>query len=43
MKALLSPLEELGEYEEIKKMLGMESVSVALSGCVYSHKLHMIY
>ena len=43
MRALLAPLEELGEYEEIKKMLIRESVSVALSGCVDSQKLHMIY
>ena len=43
MRALLSPLEELGEYEEIKKMLVRESVSVALSGCADSQKLHMIY
>ena len=43
MRALLAPLEELGEYEEIKKMLRRESVSVALSGCVDSQKLHMIY
>ena len=43
MKALLAPLEELGEYEEIKKMLAHKTVSVALSGCVDSQKLHMIY
>lgn len=43
MRALLAPLEELGEYEEIKKMLTKERVSVALSGCVDSQKLHMIY
>ena len=43
MRALLAPLEELGEYEEIKKMLGKDKVSVALSGCVDSQKLHMIY
>ena len=43
MRALLAPLEELGEYEEIKKMLASESASVALSGCVDSQKLHMIY
>ena len=43
MRALLAPLEELGEYEEIKKMLVGESASVALSGCVDSQKLHMIY
>ncbi|MCM1121982.1 MAG: transcription-repair coupling factor [Eubacterium sp.] len=43
MRALLAPLEELGEYEEIKKMLTKDKVSVALSGCVDSQKLHMIY
>ncbi|MBD5514667.1 MAG: transcription-repair coupling factor [Lachnospiraceae bacterium] len=43
MRALLAPLEELGEYEEIKKMLVKERASVALSGCVDSQKLHMIY
>ncbi len=43
MRALLAPLEELGEYEEIKKMLVKKQASVALSGCVDSQKLHMIY
>lgn len=43
MKALLAPLEELGEYEEIKKMLEKERVAVTVSGCVDSEKLHMIY
>lgn len=43
MRALLAPLEELGEYEEIKTMLARERASVALSGCVDSQKLHMIY
>ncbi len=43
MRALLAPLEELGEYEEIKKTLTKDKVSVALSGCVDSQKLHMIY
>lgn len=43
MRALLAPLEELGEYEEIKKMLVKDRASVALSGCVDSQKLHMIY
>ena len=43
MRALLAPLEELGEYEEIKKMLAKGKVSIALSGCVDSQKLHMIY
>ncbi|MBD5485412.1 MAG: transcription-repair coupling factor [Lachnospiraceae bacterium] len=43
MRTLLAPLEELGEYEEIKKMLVKDRASVALSGCVDSQKLHMIY
>ena len=43
MRALLAPLEELGEFEEIKKMLKRESVTVSLSGCADSQKLHMIY
>ncbi len=43
MRALLAPLEELGAYEEVKKMLAKNPVSVALSGCVDSQKLHVIY
>lgn len=43
MRALLAPLEELGEYEEIKKMLLKKQACVSLSGCVDSQKLHMIY
>ncbi len=43
MRALLAPLQELGEYDEIKKVLGKESAAVALSGCVDSEKLHMVY
>ncbi|MBD5454607.1 MAG: transcription-repair coupling factor, partial [Lachnospiraceae bacterium] len=43
MRALLAPLQELGEYDEIKKMLGKDSAAVALSGCVDSEKLHMVY
>ncbi len=43
MRALLAPLEELGEYEEIKKELKKPVVSVAVSGCVDSQKMHMIY
>ncbi len=41
MRALLAPLEELGEYEEIKKMLVSKQACVALSGCVDSQKLPM--
>ncbi len=43
MRALLAPLQELGEYSEIKKLLLKEKTAVALSGCVDSEKLHMIY
>lgn len=43
MRALLAPLQELGEYEEIKKQLEKERAAVTLSGCVDSEKLHMIY
>ena len=43
MRALLAPLQELGEYEEIKKLLGKDRAVVTLSGCVDSEKLHMIY
>ncbi|MCM1252791.1 MAG: transcription-repair coupling factor [Clostridium sp.] len=43
MRALLAPLHELGEYDEIKKMLKKDNAAVALSGCVDSEKLHMIY
>lgn len=43
MRALLAPLEELGEYEEIKKLLAKDQAAISLSGCVDSQKLHMIY
>ena len=43
MRALAAPLQELGEYEEIKRMLGTKRAAVTLSGCVDSQKLHMIY
>ncbi|MCM1154477.1 MAG: transcription-repair coupling factor [Roseburia sp.] len=43
MRALLAPLQELGEYEEIRKMLIKERASITLSGCVDSEKLHMVY
>ena len=32
MRALLAPLLELGEYEEIRKLLGKERAAVTLSG-----------
>lgn len=43
MRALTAPLEELGELEEIKKQLGRDSINVALTGCMESQKLHMVY
>ncbi len=44
MKALLTPLTELGAYEEIRSLLTKKgALSAALSGCVDSQKLHMIY
>lgn len=43
MRALLAPLSELGEYEEIREMLAKGAVSGAVSGCADSQKLHMIY
>lgn len=43
MRALTAPLEELWEYEEIKKLLVKDRACAALTGCVESQKLHMIY
>ena len=42
MQALLTPLHELAEFEEIKGLL-KKGQSAALTGCVESQKLHMIY
>ena len=43
MRALMAPLEELGEFEEIKRKLNGDSFCAALTGCVESQKLHMVY
>lgn len=43
MRALMAPLEELGEFEEIKKKLAKDHFCAALSGCVESQKFHMAY
>ena len=43
MQALLAPLRELAEYEEIRNLLYKDKKSIALTGCVESQKLHMIY
>ncbi len=43
MQALLAPLCELAEYDEMKKALRKKSGPIALTGCVDSQKLHIIY
>ena len=39
---ITAPIREMGEYEEIHKALGKHQ-SVALTGCVDSQKVHMLY
>ncbi|MCI5953300.1 MAG: transcription-repair coupling factor [Lachnospiraceae bacterium] len=43
MQALLSPLRELAEYDSLKETLRKGKGPIALTGCVDSQKLHMIY
>ena len=43
MQALLAPLTELAEYSDIKKGLQKNQDVTAISGCVDSQKLHMLY
>lgn len=43
MRVLTAPLEELGEFEEIKRKLQESAAHAALTGCVESQKLHMVY
>lgn len=43
MRTFTAPLQELGEFEEITKLFQKPQASVALTGCVDSQKLHMIY
>ena len=43
MRVLTAPLEELGEFEEIKRKLQESMAHTALTGCVESQKLHMVY
>ncbi len=42
MQALLSPLHELAEFEQIREILRRQSGPAALIGCTDSQKLHMI-
>ncbi len=43
MQALLSPLNELAEFDRSKEIIRKGTGTVALTGCVDSQKLHMIY
>ena len=43
MQALLAPLSDLAEYGQIREDILKGRTPVALSGCVDSQKLHMIY
>lgn len=43
MQALLAPLGELAEYDQIRDLILKKQGIAALSGCVDSQKLHMIY
>ena len=43
MQAMLAPLKELAEYEQIREGLRKGKGPIALTGCVQSQKLHMIY
>ena len=43
MQALLAPLRELAEYDQAREDIRKGRTPVALSGCVDSQKLHMIY
>lgn len=43
MRALTAPLEEMGEFLEIRDRLQKDRTAVALTGCVESQKLHMTY
>lgn len=43
MQALLAPLRELAEYNRVKESIQKGSEPVALTGCVDSQKLHLIY
>ena len=43
MQALLSPLNELAEFDHTRELIRKGTATVALTGCVDSQKLHMIY
>ena len=43
MRTFTAPLYELGEFEEIVKLLKRKQTALSLTGCVDSQKLHMAY
>ena len=43
MQALLSPLSELADYQEIIKNTGREPGFIQIAGCVNSQKTHLMY
>ena len=43
MQALIKPLQELAEFEEIQKEKQKEAGVLQISGCVNSQKTHMMY
>ncbi len=43
MRTFTAPLYELGEFEEIVKLLKKQQTALSLTGCVDSQKLHMAY
>ena len=43
MRALTTPLQELGAFEEMRAVLQKDRANLAVNGCVDSQKLHMIY
>ena len=43
MKALIGPLHELAEFEEIQKLRRKQPGMIHISGCVNSQKTHMMY
>ncbi len=43
MRTFTAPLYELGEFEEIRGLLKKPGAAPALTGCVDSQKLHMVY
>ena len=43
MKALLSPLKELADYDELLKIRRREQGLIQIAGCVQSQKTHLMY